>query len=388
MKIAIFSDTFPPQINGVSNVVYRSSIALARRGHDVRIFTVGCSEKDNPKILFADAPGGRASVVFLPSIPFWGYSGERITLPLGFAMNKIRKFRPDVIHTHTPFGVGWEAVFAAKMLKIPLFGTHHTFYDHYLKLIHLDYNLVKIFSWRYTVAYYNRCDVILSPSQSLAEVLKSYGVVRSLKILPNSINTDFFHPIVDGALQKKSKNTSTIAGQTLIYIGRVSYEKSIDIIIRALAAALQNLSHLQLIIVGDGPARIDLEKLTRDLGVETNVRFLGFCRGSDLLEVLWRGDIFLTASKSENMPISILEAMAAGLPIIGVDALGVPEIVKDGLNGFIVAPDNPDLMAQKIVELAGNNDLRNNFASASRELALNYAEDKITWLLEDIYQNK
>lgn len=387
MKIAIFSDTFPPQINGVSNVVYRSGLALARRGHDIRIFTVGRPEKDRPEILYTDATGGRASVVFLPSIPFWGYPGERIALPLGFTLNKIRKFRPDVIHTHTPFGVGWEAVLAAKVLKIPLFGTHHTFYDHYLKLIHLNYDWIKNFSWRYTVAYYNRCNVILSPSRSLAGVLKSYGAMRPLQILPNSINTDFFHSVPDNT-QKKLKNKSTVAGQTLVYVGRVSYEKSLDVVIRALATALQNLPHLQLIIAGDGPARIGLEKLTRDLGVANNVRFLGFCRGSDLLEVLWRGNIFLTASKSENMPISILEAMAAGLPVIGVDALGIPELVKDGLNGFIVAPDNPHLMAQKITELAGNNDLRNNFASASRKLALNYAEDKITRLLENIYQNK
>ena len=223
MKIAIFSDTFPPQINGVSTYVYQSALSLIKLGHEVAIFTIARPLRKNEERVELNTAGGKLKIHILPSMPFWGYPGERFHIPFGFSLNRIRKFKPDIIHTHTLFGVGWEALYCAKLFNIPLVGTHHTFFDHYLKYIYLDHPLMRKLSWHYTVVYYNFFDLILSPSNSLAEVLKNYGVKRPIEIAPNFIDTDFFHPQSANAPDAKA----------LIYMGRVSYEKNLDQVIKA-----------------------------------------------------------------------------------------------------------------------------------------------------------
>ncbi|MCL5017052.1 MAG: glycosyltransferase [Patescibacteria group bacterium] len=383
MKIAIFTDTFPPQINGVSHFVWKSAEALAKNGNEVCVF-VSTSSKQKSKEL--SGYSGNPRLVFLPSLPFFAYPGERFTIPLGFGIKEIRKFKPDVIHLHTPFGVGWEAVLSGKIFNIPIVGTHHTFFDHYLKYVFLDFEKIKRFTWHCTMAFYNRADLILSPSKALLEGLK-IGKLKSLaEVVPNFIDTEFFCPATNDSEKKKLKVKLGIKETLLVYMGRVGYEKSIDQVIRAMAVASKKDPHIKLMIVGDGPDKKNLEELAQKLGIGNKTIFYGFARGKELLEILQAGDIFITASKSENMPLSVMEAMAAGLPVIGVDSLGVPEIVKDGKNGFIVAPDMFEDMAQRIVELAEDDKLRNKFSIASRELAMEYSKEKIVGLLEGAYR--
>src|SRR3990167_467803 len=185
MKIAIFSDTFPPQTNGVANIAYYSAKELANLGHDVFVFTVLPKNKNQKNTAYENI-----TVITLPSIPAMIYPNECFTLPLGFSLRKLKKIKPDIIHTHTPLSVGTEAVLAAKLFKIPLIGTHHTFYDHYLKYLKMDHNLGKKISWRLTAGYYNRCDLVLSPSLSLAEALKTSGLKRPIEIIQNFVDID------------------------------------------------------------------------------------------------------------------------------------------------------------------------------------------------------
>jgi 1,2-diacylglycerol 3-alpha-glucosyltransferase len=307
---------------------------------------------------------------------------------LGFGIKEVAKFKPDVIHLHTPFGAGWEAVLSGKIFGIPIVGTHHTFFDHYLKYIFLDFEKIKKFTWHCTMVFYNRADLIISPSKALLEGLKLGKLKSPAEVVPNFIDTEFFHPVKSN-LEKENLKTKLGIKKTeilLIYMGRVGYEKSIDQVIRAMASAGKKNSNIKLMIVGDGPDKKNLEELAKKLGIENKTIFYGFARGKELLEILQAGDIFITASKSENMPLSVMEAMSAGLPVIGVDSLGVPEIVKNGKNGFIVAPDMFEEMAQKIVELAENDKLRNKFALASRELAMEYSEEKVVKMLEETYK--
>ncbi len=356
---------------------------MAKKGNDVCVFVSTSSREKSRKL---SGYSGNPRLIFLPSLPFFAYPGERFTIPLGFGVNEVRKFKPDVIHLHTPFGVGWEAVLSGKIFNIPIVGTHHTFFDHYLKYVYLDFEKIKKFTWHCTMAFYNRTDLIVSPSKALLEGLKIGKLKSSAEVVPNFIDTEFFCPAVSDEEKKKLKIKLGIKEKLLVYMGRVGYEKSIDQVIRAVAIAVKKTSDIKLMIVGDGPDKKNLEELAKKLGVEDTVIFYGFARGKELLEILQAGDVFITASKSENMPLSVMEAMAAGLPVIGVNSLGVPEIVSDGENGFIVAPDMFEEIGLKIVELVKDDKLRNRFALASRKLALNYSEEKIVGLLEDVYK--
>lgn len=356
MKIAIFTDTmFPEQVNGVARVASRSAERLRERGHDVRVW----------------------SVQNVPSVPFWGYPGERIGLPLGKAFFEVRSFNPDVIHSHTPFGLGWEAIVAAKILNIPLVGTHHTFFNHYLEHVNLNNSLMQKISWKYTVLHYNRYDLVLSPSQALLAEMQENGLRGKTIFFPNGIDTDFFAP---SPSTKKS-------GTSLIYMGRVSYEKSIDQVIKAFKIINSARPETTLTIIGPGPERKKLETLVKDLGLEKKVIFTGTLHGKEHLKALQNADMFLTASKTDNMPLAVIEAMSVGLPVIGVGALGIPEIVKDSQNGYIIPPDDVKAMAEKTLALLNDTKLRQKFSAASRELALAYGERENTEILETIYNS-
>ncbi|MEI6498797.1 MAG: glycosyltransferase [bacterium] len=384
MKIAIFSDTFPPQINGVANVVYKSAVELVKLGHEVLVFTIsnGSDDKMNDPELFK-ADGFELNRI--TSVPIPVYPGFRFALPINNAIVKLRKFKPDIIHTHTPFSVGWSLIGPAKLFHIPVVGTHHTFYDQYLKHAHLDYDWVKKLSWSYTLDYYNRCDIVLSPSRSLAEELQKHGLKKPFEIFSNSVDTNLFQPVLDNESKKKLKKSWNIDGKSLAYMGRVSYEKSIDIVIMAFNEVIKKNPVTKLMIIGDGPERDNLEKLVSKLNIQDNVIFTGFLQKEELVNALLATDIFLTASKTENMPVAVMEGMAAGLPIVAVDALGTPEIVKDGVNGFLTQPDDYMEMAEKTLQLLKDEETSRKFAKASIEFSSNFSQENMGKALEKIY---
>lgn len=381
MRIAIFSDTYYPSANGVVTVVHQSAQALAEAGHKVAIVTISSHTEKKLKEITA----GKFEIIKLPSLPFWGYKGERLTLPLGSAWLKIKKFKPEIIHSHTPFAVGWEAVLCAKALKIPLVGTHHTFFDHYLKHIKLDYQWAKkLFSWKYVNIYYNFCDLILSPSEALSKQLIANGLSKPIKVIFNPTDTEFFRSPADSKSELKKK--ADINGASIVYMGRVSYEKSIDQVIKAFAHLQKQMPKLTLMIMGDGPEKNKLKKLSLELGLDKKIIFTGrYSHDNALLDLLCANDIFVTASKSENMPVSILEAMSCGLPVVAAAAKGIPEIVKNNQNGLLTEPDQPEMLAEKIKELLNDNQKIKEFSAAARKFTLKFSKDNFIKNLEINY---
>lgn len=381
MRIALFTDTFPPQINGVANVVRNSAEVLAQKGHDVHVFTVASGKSDKNQSF------GKFEVTRIFSMPFFGYKGERFSLPFGLTFAKLKSFRPNIIHAHTPFAVGWEAVWAKKILGVPLVGTHHTFFDHYLKHIYMDYGWAKKASSKYIAAYYNRCDLVISPTRSLAENLKSSGVARSIIVVPNSVDTDFFKPAQDKKEKDKLKKQFGFSENVLVYMGRVSYEKSIDVVMRAMSVIALKARDSTFVIIGGGPEKEKLEDLAKRLGIEKHVRFLGFLYGSELVHALQASDLFVTASKSENFPLSVIESMASGLPVVAVSALGLPEIVEDGRSGFLVTQNNPEEIAACVLKLFAERTLLEKYSATSREISLKHSTRSIAQIHENNYEN-
>jgi 1,2-diacylglycerol 3-alpha-glucosyltransferase len=295
-------------------------------------------------------------------------------IPLGFSMLGVHKFKPDIIHTHTPFGVGWEAIYAATILGVPAVGTHHTFYDHYLRHVYLDYEVSKKMSWYYTVAYYNRCDLVMCPSRSLADVLEANELSSKVEVVPNCVDTDLF-------VSPDSRDEKL----NLVYMGRLSYEKNIAVVIDAFKIILSHYPATTLTLIGDGPEKFALERQAVLLGIESKMNFSGMLRGVDLVKALQMGDIFMTASASENLPLSIIEAMATGMPVVGVDSLGIPEIVRDGENGFLVPPDDAEAMAHSTLKLLLDVNLRRKMSLIAHETAQNFSRSKIAERLEKHY---
>lgn len=170
-------------------------------------------------------------------------------------------------------------------------------------------------------------------------------------------------------------------------MGRLSYEKSIDQALRAFKLIVEKGEDAMFVILGDGPGKKDLESLARTLGLEAHVRFTGFVYGEKLVEYLQASDVFVTASKSENMPLAILEAMAVGLPIVAVHSLGLAEMVEDRKNGYLLPPDDVSGIAQRTQDLLRDADLRHSFSASSRALSEKYSEPAIAERFEKLYSH-
>lgn len=377
MKIAIFSDTFPPQVNGVSSVVAQSAMRLALRGHDVRVMT----SSQGSKKYIDGITQGKYIVHNIMSVPSGVYPDIRLSVPVATTLLKLKGWVPDIVHTHTIFGVGLAAVRCAKRFDVPLIGTHHTFFDEYLKHIHMDTKMTRSMSWKLTVKFYNHCDLVLAPSHSLIDELIAHGLQTPSQVLPNPIDTELFK------LTPNQLPNLGGSGADLIYMGRLSYEKSLDQVIRAFDLIVDEIPEATLTIIGNGPERKKLETMVRKLDLSENVRFTGVLRGQNLANALRQGDLFMTASKTENIPLSVLEAMASGLPVAAVNMKGLPEIVKDGVTGVLVKPDCPEDMAFRIVELLGDRELLLAYSLAAQEFAMGFSQDRVMQESEFIYQD-
>ncbi len=382
MRIALFTDTFFPQVNGVVNVVHHLAVALAKRGHAVGVFTVS---RESGEAL-EQRLGLRYRVFTIPSMPIPMYPGERLTLPVGLSIRKVRAFRPDVIHVHTPFAMGREAYLSARRFNIPLVGTHHTFFDHYLKLWRLDYPWARAASWKLTNRFYNRVAAFISPTQALISAMQRYGLSSAAEVIPNPVPLADFRPIEVASRGEGDRTTS------LAYMGRLSDEKDIDMVLEAYAQVLASERFraephpTRLMIIGDGPHAGALKRRAAELGVDDTTTFTGFLRGAALSEAVRGHTLFVTASKSENMPVSVLEAMASGLPIVAVSALGMPEIVRHRENGFLAQPDDTQSMASYMLDIMYDAELQKKFAAASRSFALLHEPDRIAERHEEVYR--
>ena len=242
--------------------------------------------------------------------------------------------------------MGREAYHCSRRLKVPLVGTHHTFFDQYLKLWHLDYRRVRYLSWQLTNRYYNHCDVLVSPTRVLAETMKEHGLRVPVEIIPNPVPLSDFRP----REERQDKEHATIA-----YMGRLSREKDVGEVLEAFAhvlareAYVENGRAVHLVLIGDGPYRRELEEKAASLGISDLVTFTGFLRGAALAEEVRAHDVFVTASRSENMPVSVLKPWRAVCRSSPVSALGMPEIVRHGENGFLVTLGDTEAMAAAIL---------------------------------------
>ena len=382
MRIAIFTDTFLPQVNGVVRSIVTTANVLAKHGHSIAIFTVN-AEKLSKKIK-AKELDERIQVYPFSSFALPTYKELQVRIPTFVpSLYEVYRFNPDLIHSHTTFGIGWEAVMSANFLNIPLVGTHHGFLAEFLKHVKLDYRIMKPLARRYLSFYYNRCDAVISPSVALVKELMQYKLRRPVHVLSNPVDLKYFSVNkTKESLRKKFHLNKPV----IIHFGRLSYEKSADLVLKAFAQILNWGIDAQLIVIGDGPERGKLEALGRKLNIDKSVEFTRTLRDNDLTERIAAGDFFVSASTIETQGLVFLEAMALGLPVIGVNAGGVPEYVDNGKNGFIVEPVNVRAIAEAMKKFIDYPELRDSFGQNAKESVRKYDAEIIVRKIEEVYR--
>jgi 1,2-diacylglycerol 3-alpha-glucosyltransferase len=425
MRIAIFTDTYLPDVNGVAHSIDRFSKLLADDGHQVVIFTTKNRRHRDKKY-------PNLEIRRYTSVTFPTYKDIRIALPFVLrVVADLREFNPDVVHIQTPMGIGWMAIWATKILKLKNVQTYHTYIPDFLlylkpkslfgfkKMVNfvassrlmrllleedvetgetngklkqylqerLDDAVEKAnsektgertekFAWEYTKAIYNRGNLVLTPSKVLRDALVKHGVKSPVNVLSNGIEYGDF-----------DKKTDYSVGYKIIHVGRLGYEKHLEIPIRALKIAIEKNPKITLDVIGDGPARKSWEQLSKQLGINKNVKFLGFVKREELFKKYSQYDAFITGSTIETQGIVLLEAMAAGLPVIAVKELAVPEIVIDGKNGYLSKPFKEKEMANNILKLFEDENRIKKFGQYSLKIAESHEIHKCKDKLLEYYKS-
>ena len=334
MRIGLFTDTYPPYINGVSTSVAMLENALRKKGHQVYIVTVN---SENLKYKYENED----RIIRIPGVPI-GIYDYRLTgvYPLK-ALNKIKKWNLDVIHSHTEFGVGTFARIIAKQFNIPLVHTYHTMYEDYVHYITKGYfNNTSKRIVEYLTNFY--CDQtateLIVPTKKTYDLFKEkYKYERNVHIVPTGIEVEKFYNenIKKTALDEIRKKHNISKGNfVILYVGRIAKEKSIDFLIES-HEELAFKYKAKLLIVGDGPDIDNYKKLAKKLKIEDNVIFAGKIPWEEVCNYYAVADIFATASRSETQGLTVIEAMAASLPVVAVNDESFNTVVVNDLNGYL-----------------------------------------------------
>lgn len=388
MRIAVFSDNFYPELSGISDSIVLVCRDLARRGHAVHLYVPRYAgrnyrflnlSRDDP------VPSEMIAVTRLVSLPFKTTSGQgRAVIPTGTRLPRVRKFAPQIIHTHLPYGAGIEALLASRRLRVPLIGTNHTPIAEFLKDMPLGGRRLQDLGRKYYAWYYSRCAFVSSPARSVLEEMKQYGFHAPHRMISNPVNLGIFHP---RGVRPELKRKFGLADFTLAYAGRLAPEKNIDVAVRAVARILPEVPGTTLAVIGKGPAEKDLRKLAGSLGVEKAVKFLGFLPSVEsLAQVYNASDVFVMTSTAESQSLAVMQAMACGLPVVGVRAWGLSEYIHPD-NGVLIDPGDSETLARELLVLWRHPERREALGRSGRSLAGEISTERIAGIWEDVYRD-
>ncbi len=336
MRIGIFSDTYIPQINGVSTSIEMLRKGLEKKGHKVYIVTVN---PDNMKYIKEDR------VLRIPGIPIGIFDYRLTSIYPARAIKTIKSWNLDVIHSQTEFGVGTFARILAKQYNIPLVHTYHTMYEDYIHYITKGYfnKTGKKIVEHLTLFY---CDTtateLIVPTKKTYDLFKEkYKVKRNVHIVPTGIEVEKYSQKYSDEVINKLKEKIGIKKDdyNLIFVGRLGLEKSVDFLINNHQEIVKKHPNCNLIIIGDGPERQNLESLVKKNNLEKNVFFTGKVPLKDIGMYYHLGQIFVTASKTETQGLTVLEAIAASLPVVAIHDESFVDPIKNDYNGYLFKDD-------------------------------------------------
>lgn len=389
MNIGIFTDTYTPQINGVVISIETLAEGLRQRGHNVYIFTA----KD-PKL--KELPHDKIHEDWayrLPSIPVI-FSPEH-RLAVGYyrkLYKKVKELNLDIIHTQSEFSLGILGEICGKKLNIPVIHTYHTMwsdYAHYItRLKNEKLNMpVATLIQKFSKMFCEKANSVIAPSQKTKDALLGYGVKRPIVIIPTGMN---LAPYREKADNKELDELRKILGlkhqdKVLLFIGRVAEEKSIDIIINQFVTVKEKIKNAKLLIVGDGPAKGDLEHQVNKLGLNDDVIFAGKVEHDEIPMYYKLGDVFVNASTTETQGLTFIEAMAAGVPVVAKYDKNLTGVIQDGRSGSLFVNDNE--FSEKVIELLNDKKFREQIIANAAAVSDSYSVESFIDKVEIAYQS-
>jgi 1,2-diacylglycerol 3-alpha-glucosyltransferase len=387
MRIALFTDSFYPELGGIQDSIMATARELGARGHRVMIFAPAAAPEDferaglppgEPKL------GERVRVHRLFSVPLPGSTGQsRLVFPTLQRWRTLARFDPEVIHSHTFLGTGLEALAVSRQLGLPLIGTNHWAIGGFSLYAPMAREAVARGCWRSVVGYYNRCDWVSAPSRATFQEMGKHGFRKPGGVISNPIDIERFHPPRPGERQALKAQLG-LSDATVVYAGRLAREKRIEVLLRALPALCKRVPTAELVLAGHGTARESLEGLARELGVADRVRFAGTLSHVALAELFRAADVFALASTSESQSMVLLQAMSAGLPAVGARHGPLMDTITPNV-GVLAEPEQPDAFAEALASLLRNATLRGVMGERTRQATARFAVPAVADAWLDVY---
>lgn len=360
MRIALFTETFLPKVDGIVTRLRHTVEHLQRSGNQVLIVAPdgGLTEYKGAKIYG------------VTGFPLPLYPELKLALPRPSIGTALEKFRPDLVHVVNPAVLGLAGVYYAKTMQIPLVASYHTHLPQYLQ--HYGLAMLEGVLWELIKATHNQAQLNLCTSTAMVEELRQHGIER-LDLWQRGVDTETFHPELASQEMRSHLSQGHPESPLFLYVGRLGAEKEIE----RIKPVLEAIPGARLALVGDGPNRSVLEK--HFAGTPTH--FVGYLQGKELGSAYASADAFIFPSRTETLGLVLLEAMAAGCPVVAARSGGIPDIVTDGVNGYLFDPtdENGAIAAtQRLLERQDERELlrqnarteaeRWSWAAATRQL--------------------
>jgi 1,2-diacylglycerol 3-alpha-glucosyltransferase len=376
MRIAIFTESYLPVVNGVSTAVSTLAEALAGR-HEVTIYA--------PRYPGYRDPGG-ISVRRFPSYPAPGQPDYPLAFPFSLLLR--REFREqgfEVVHTHSPFTLGHVGRYLAAQDGIPLVTTYHTLYVEYVHYARvLPPALLRAGLIRLTRRYCNMAEVVTVPTEPIRTVLRSYGVLRPIEIAPTGTRFDV-PPAVDAGFPRGALGIAPDA-RIVLYAGRLAREKNLPVLFEAFRRVAEADARAHLLIAGGGPSLEEARRRVAGLGLTKRVTFAGFIPRDRLRLCYADATVFAFSSLTDTQGLVLIEAKAGGLPVVSVDAYGPSTVVRPDIDGFLV-PNDPEPFAEAILRVLDDPLLRARLSAGALDDAARFGTARMAETFERIYQD-
>jgi glycosyltransferase involved in cell wall biosynthesis len=365
MRIALFTETFLPKIDGI----------VTRLRH-----TVECLQKQGDRVLIFCPDGGLkehkgAKIHGVSAIPFPLYPELKLAIPRPTIGKALARFQPDLIHAVNPAVLGIGGIYYAKTTNTPLIASYHTHLPQYLQ--HYGFGALEPLLWELLKLAHNQAQLNLCTSTAMVRELASHGIER-LDLWQRGVDTDMYQPHLASAKMRSHLTQGNPDAPLLIYVGRLSAEKEID----RIKPVLEAIPNARLALVGNGPNKEALEAHFAG----TNTYFVGYLQGLELASAYASADAFIFPSRTETLGLVLLEAMAAGCPVVAANSGGIPDIVTDGVNGFLFDPNEPESAIVATRKLFADDSIRQQMRENARREAEKWSWMAATSQLQDYYR--
>jgi glycosyltransferase involved in cell wall biosynthesis len=359
MKVAIFTDTYVPQVNGVAQTLKRWTDYMEDQGVNYRLFAPDTTEQQDYS----------ESIRRFFSLPFWLYPECRLALPkFSKIKTELEAFQPDLIHIATPFNIGLTGLYYGKKMNIPIVGSYHTHFDQYLDYYKLSF--LSPFIWKYMRWFHQSFRKTFVPSIQTKKELEDHGFIN-LALWTRGVDSEQFQPIFAKTIDNGMLPID--APYLLTYVGRLAPEKGLDILMDVTKRIPPHLNkHIHWLMVGNGPLFEQLKKQA-----PANMTFTGYQSGTVLSQIYARSSLFIFPSKTETFGNVVLEALSSGTPAVVSKAGGVQGIVDHEKTGVVCEPDNPQAFADAIIRLLSNPVKLSIMSKNARQEALTHSWDEV-----------